>query len=193
MTCKDKPIKLVVVSAPSGTGKSTLVNDLLCKLPALEFSISITSRQPRGQEVHGKEYYFVSPEEFRQRIANNELLEYVEVYKDNFYGTLKSELERIAALGKVMILDLDVLGALKIKEQYPSETFTVFIEPPTIEELSNRLCARATDTAEVIETRLQRAAYEITFADKFDVVIVNNDLQQAKTEFYEAVKSFLDK
>lgn len=193
MNCENNKAKLVVISAPSGTGKSTLINDLLSKSSALEFSVSITSRQRRGMEVHGKEYYFVSPEEFRQQIENNELLEYVEVYKDTFYGTLKSEPQRIAALGKTVILDLDVLGALQIKDKYPLQTLTVFIEPPSIDELRQRLCDRGTDSIEVIETRLQRAEYEIGFADKFDVVIVNDDLERAKKELFEAVKTFLER
>ena len=184
--------KLVVISAPSGTGKSTLINHLLENSQRLEFSVSITSRKARGAEEHGKEYYFVTAEEFRQKINNDELVEFVEVYKDNFYGTLKSEVSRITQSSKAVIFDIDVIGALKIKEQYGDKAYTIFIEPPSIKVLEERLKARGTDTEEVIATRIQRAEYELEFADKFDVVIVNNVLEDAKIQLLEVVNNFLD-
>lgn len=183
--------KLVIISAPSGTGKSTLINYLLKENNQLEFSISITSRKARGEEQHGKEYYFVTVEDFKKKIDNNDLVEFVEVYKDNYYGTLKSEIERITKKDKGVIFDIDVIGALKIKEQYGNAAFTIFVEPPSIKVLEDRLRSRATDTEEVIKTRIERAEYELTYADKFDVVIVNDSLERAQKELLDVVNGFL--
>lgn len=185
--------KIIIFSAPSGSGKSTLINYLLEQMPGVfEFSISATSRQPRGQEVHGKEYYFLSPEEFRSRIANGDFLEYEEVYKDRFYGTLKSEVERISANGRIAVFDVDVKGGVNIKKFYGDKAMSVFIQPPSIEVLKQRLEGRGTDAPDVIQTRLERASFELTFAPQFDKVVVNDDLVTAENQLVELVKDFLN-
>lgn len=183
--------KLIIFSAPSGSGKSTIINYLLSQNLGLEFSISATSRPPRGSEQHGTEYYFLSPDEFRERIARNEFLEYEEVYPDRFYGTLKSEVDRIAAKGHCVIFDVDVVGGCNIKEYYKKNALSIFVEPPSIEELRSRLNGRGTDSPEVIEDRIAKAEFELAFAPKFDVVIVNDDLEKAKTEALTVIKDFL--
>lgn len=183
--------KLIIVSAPSGSGKSTLISHLMSKGLDLAFSVSCTSRAPRGSEQHGVEYYFLSADEFRQRIANDEFLEYEEVYPDKFYGTLKSEIERLSAAGHTVVFDLDVKGGVNVKRFYGDRALSVFIQPPSIEALSARLHGRGTDSEEVIEMRLEKAAYELTFADQFDAVIVNDDLETAKAEIYSLVSTFL--
>lgn len=183
--------KLMIFSAPSGSGKSTLVQYLMTQNPNLAFSISCTSRAPRGTEKHGVEYYFLSPEEFRQRIANDEFLEYEEVYTDKFYGTLKSEVERLSNEGKVVLFDVDVKGGVNIKKFYGDRAMSIFVQPPSIEELSRRLHGRGTDTEEVIQTRLDKAAYELTFAPQFDKVVVNDNLDQAKAEVLRLMNEFL--
>lgn len=184
--------KLIIFSAPSGSGKSTLVNYLMGQELNLAFSVSCTSRAPRGTEKHGVEYYFLSPEEFRQRIANDEFLEYEEVYTDKFYGTLKAEVERLSEAGYTVVFDVDVKGGVNIKKYYGDRALSLFIQPPSIEELSRRLHGRGTDAEEVIQQRLDKAAYELTFASQFDKVIVNDDLDKAKQEALETVKSFLE-
>ena len=183
--------KLIIFSAPSGSGKSTLVNYLLQQGLDLAFSVSCTSRAPRGEEQHGREYYFLSPEEFRQRIANDEFLEYEEVYTDKFYGTLKSEVERLSEAGHTVVFDVDVKGGVNIKRYYGDRAMSLFIQPPSIEELSRRLHGRATDSEEVIQQRLDKAAYELTFAPQFDRVIINDDLETAKAETLRVVNGFL--
>ena len=183
--------KLMIFSAPSGSGKSTLVQYLMSQNPDLAFSISCTSRAPRGTEKNGVEYYFLSPEEFRKRIANDEFLEYEEVYTDKFYGTLKSEVERLSDAGKVVLFDVDVKGGVNIKKFYGERALSIFVQPPSIEELSRRLHGRGTDTEEVIQTRLDKAAYELTFAPQFDKVVVNDDLDQAKAEVLKLMNEFL--
>lgn len=185
--------KLIIFSAPSGSGKSTLVNYLMQQPGAnFAFSISCTSRAPRGEEQHGKEYYFLSPEEFKQRIANDEFLEYEEVYTDKFYGTLKSEVERLSDAGHTVLFDVDVKGGVNIKKFYGDRAMSVFVQPPSIEELSRRLHGRGTDTEEVIQTRLDKAAYELTFASQFDKIIINDDLETAKAEVLKIVDEFLN-
>jgi len=161
--------KLVIFSAPSGSGKSTIINHLLKKGYNLEFSISATSRKPRGSERNGVEYYFLSPEEFKQKIAGNEFIEYEEVYQDCFYGTLKSEIERIAQKGNNTVLDIDVKGAANVKKQFGERALSIFIAPPSIEALRERLINRKTDTMEAIEKRVAKASYEMTFAKDFDI------------------------
>jgi len=183
--------KLMIFSAPSGSGKSTLVQYLMSQNKDLAFSISCTSRAPRGTEKHGVEYYFLSPDEFRQRIANDEFLEYEEVYTDKFYGTLKSEVERLSNEGKVVLFDVDVKGGVNIKKFYGDRALSIFVQPPSIEELSRRLHGRGTDSEEVIQTRLDKAAYELTFASKFDKVVVNDNLDQAKAEVLAIMNEFL--
>ena len=184
--------KLIIFSAPSGSGKSTLVNYLLSQPEAnYAFSVSCTSRAPRGTEQHGKDYYFLSPEEFRRRIANDEFLEYEEVYTDKFYGTLKCEVERLSDEGYTVLFDVDVKGGVNIKKFYGERALSIFVQPPSIEELSRRLHNRGTDAEEVIQTRLAKAEYELTFASQFDRVIVNDDLETAKAEVLAVVKDFL--
>lgn len=186
--------KIIIFSAPSGSGKSTIINYLLEQMPGVfEFSISATSRQPRGQEVHGKEYYFLSPDEFRAKIANDEFLEYEEVYQDRFYGTLKSEVERISANGRIALFDVDVKGGVNIKKFYGEKAMSVFIQPPSIDVLKKRLEGRGTDAPEVIQTRLERASFELTFAPQFDKVVVNDDLTTAENEVVALIKNFLEK
>ena len=185
--------KLIIFSAPSGSGKSTIINYLLTQNLNLAFSISATSRDPRGDEQNGKEYYFLSPEEFRKRIANDEFLEYEEVYTDKFYGTLKSEVQRLTDSGKNVIFDVDVLGGVNIKNYYGDQALSIFIQPPGIEELRRRLTGRATDAPEVIEKRIERAEFELSFAPRFDAIIVNDDLEKAQSETLLVIREFLDK
>lgn len=186
--------KMIIFSAPSGSGKSTIISSLMQHEELrLAFSISCTSRQPRGSERHGVEYFFLTPEEFRQRIANNEFLEYEEVYADRFYGTLKEQVECQTGNGENVVFDVDVKGGCNIKEFYGERALSVFIQPPSIEELRKRLEGRGTDAPEVIEDRLARASFELTFADKFDRIIVNDDLEKAKAEALQIVREFIEK
>lgn len=185
--------KLIIFSAPSGTGKSTIINWLMenHKELAMAFSISCTSRQPRGTEQHGVEYFFLSPEEFRERIANNEFLEYEEVYTDRFYGTLKSQVERQSEAGQNVVFDVDVKGGCNIKNYYGDRALSIFIMPPSVDELRRRLEGRNTDAPEVIDLRIARAEFEIGFADKFDKVIVNDNLEKAEQEALKTISEFL--
>lgn len=183
--------KLVIFSAPSGAGKSTIVNYLLDQHLDLKFSISATSRPPRGTERNGVEYYFLALDEFRQKVDNGEFLEYEEVYKDRYYGTLKSEVQRILDNGNNVIFDVDVVGGCNIKDYYGKQALAVFIKPPSIEELRQRLIKRGTDSDEVINDRVSKAEYELTFASKFDVVIHNEDLEKAKAEALSVIQEFL--
>lgn len=185
--------KLLIFSAPSGSGKSTIINYLLEENLNLHFSISATSRLPRGTEKNGVEYYFLTPNDFRQKIDNGEFLEYEEVYKDRYYGTLKSEVDRIINNGGNVIFDLDVIGGCNVKKYFGDNALAIFIEPPSIEELENRLYKRGTDTPEVIKDRILKAEHELTYANRFDIVIRNEDLEQAKREVLEKVTQFLDK
>lgn len=186
--------KLIVFSAPSGSGKTTIVKHLLTKPELhLDFSISATSRYMRNGEVNGKDYYFISPEDFQQKIAENAFVEYEEVYKDNYYGTLKTEIERIWAQGKHVIFDIDVVGGLNIKQQYPEQTLAIFVSPPSVEELERRLRFRQTETDEKIAMRLAKAEREIARAPEFDVILKNHDLETAKTEAYNLVTNYINK
>ena len=185
--------KLIIFSAPSGSGKSTIINFLLTQDLNLAFSISATSRAPRGTERHGVEYFFLTPEEFRHRIENNEFLEYEEVYKDRYYGTLKSQVEKQLKEGQNVIFDVDVVGGCNIKKFYGDRALSVFIQPPSVEELRNRLEGRGTDNPEVIESRIAKAEFELGFAPKFDKVIINDDLETAKAEALKVIKDFLEK
>lgn len=186
---------LVIFSAPSGSGKSTIINWLMQSHPELRlaFSISCTSRSPRGTEQHGVEYFFLSPEEFRQRIANDEFLEYEEVYSDRFYGTLKEQVQRQLEAGQNVVFDVDVKGGCNIKRFYGDKALSIFIQPPSVEALRKRLEGRATDAPEVINDRIARAEYELSFASQFDRVIVNDDLETAKSETLEAITAFLSR
>lgn len=183
--------KLIILSAPSGSGKSTIVSHLLHQGLNLEFSISATSRKPRGEEKNGVEYYFFSSEEFKQRIDKQEFIEWEEVYSGTYYGTLKSEVERITSHGNNVIFDVDVVGGVNIKKMYGEQAISMFIMPPSVEELRNRLEARGTDTPEAIEKRLAKAEQELTFASQFDKVVVNDNLEVAKEEATFLLKSFL--
>lgn len=184
--------KVIIFSAPSGSGKSTLINYLMTRFDCLEFSISATSRSPRGEEKHGVEYYFLTPDEFREKIAEGAFLEWEEVYTNKYYGTLKSEVERINGKGNVVVLDVDVAGGCNMKKMFGDNAMSVFIMPPSVETLRNRLIGRGTDTMEVINDRVQKAAYEMTFSDKYDKVVVNDDLEQAKEDIYQVVKAFIE-
>lgn len=183
--------KLIIFSAPSGAGKSTLVQHLIKYDLDLEFSVSATSRAPRGNEVNGVDYYYMTPDEFRSRIANNEFLEYEEVYPNCFYGTLLSEVDRILAKGRNVIFDVDVVGGLNIKNHYKDKALAIFVSPPSIETLRHRLQGRATDTDEMIQKRVGKAEFEMSFGQKFDVIIVNDQLEKAKVETLEIVAEFL--
>ncbi len=185
--------KIIIFSAPSGSGKSTIVNYLLTKNFGLEFSISATSRAPRGQEQNGVEYYFLSTEEFEKRIAAGDFVEHEEVYKGCYYGTLRSEVDRIWGKGHTIVFDVDVKGGLNLKKIFGDKALTVFIQPPSIEELRRRLEGRGTDSAEKIEQRLAKAGEELAYAPKFDTVIVNDDLSVAQAEAERKVREFIEK
>ena len=186
--------KVVIFSAPSGAGKSTIVNHLLGLHPELEFSISATSRAPRGQEQHGVEYYFYTADEFRQMISEDKFVEYEEVYPGSFYGTLKSEVERIWAKGNAIVFDIDVQGGVNLKRIFGEQAFSVFIQAPSVETLRHRLIGRGTDSEEAIEKRVAKAASEMEFAaGKFDYVLVNDDLQTALTEAEGIIDDFMKK
>ncbi|MBQ9399185.1 MAG: guanylate kinase [Bacteroidales bacterium] len=185
--------KVIIFSAPSGSGKSTIVRHILELYPDMEFSVSATSRPPRGEEVHGREYYFISNEEFSRRVEAGEFVEWEQVYAGRCYGTLKSEIERIWAKGHVVIFDVDVKGGVNLKNYFGDDAFSVFIKAPSIEELRRRLVLRGTDTPEAIEERVAKASEEMTWQDKFDFVLVNDDLQTAYAEAEKAVAAFLGK
>ena len=186
--------KVVIFSAPSGAGKSTVVNHLLGLHPELEFSISATSRAPRGQEQHGVEYYFFTSDEFRKMISEDKFVEYEEVYAGSFYGTLKSEVERIWAKGHTIIFDIDVQGGVNLKRIFGEQALSVFIQAPSVDILRERLVGRGTDTEEAIERRVAKAASEMEFADgKFDYTLINDDLQTALAEAERVVGGFLAK
>lgn len=185
--------KCLIISAPSGSGKSTIVNWMMSEHPELKlkFSVSATSRAPRGQEQNGVEYYFLSVEDFKQKIANNEFLEYEEVYAGGFYGTLKASIENMLNEGYNVVFDVDVKGGVNIKKYFGEQALSLFIQPPSIDELRRRLIGRATDSMEKIEERLAKAEYELTFASKFDKVVVNDNLEQAEKEALCIVQEFL--
>lgn len=185
--------KVVIFSAPSGSGKSTIVNHILKLHPEMEFSVSATSRAPRGQERDGIEYHFFTTDEFRKMIGEDKFVEYEEVYAGSFYGTLKSEVERIWDKGHVIIFDVDVKGGVNLKKYFGDKALSVFIQAPSVEELRKRLVARGTDSAEAIEKRVAKAAEEMTYADKFDHILVNDNLQKAYEEAELIVNQFLSK
>ena len=192
---KETKGRLLIFSAPSGSGKSTIVQWLMKEHPELNmhFSISCTTRAPRGTEQNGVEYFFISPAEFKEKIAQDAFVEYEEVYTDKYYGTLKSQVTEMTENGQNVVFDIDVKGGCNIKRQYGNKALSIFIQPPSIEELRRRLEGRATDAQEVIEQRLSKASYELTFADKFDIVIVNDDLEKAKADTLNAITEFLIK
>jgi guanylate kinase len=185
--------KLLVFSAPSGSGKTTIVRHLLAQPDLnLEFSISCTTRAPRGEEIDGKDYYFISWDEFKKHIKAEEFVEWEEVYTDNFYGTLKAEVDRIWALGKHVIFDIDVAGGLRIKHKFPNETLAVFVKPPSVDELKRRLKQRSTESEDKINMRISKASVELATAPQFDTIIKNYDLEVAKEEAYQLVKKFIN-
>lgn len=184
--------KVIIFSAPSGSGKSTIINYLMQQGLNLHFSVSATSRPPRGKEQHGVEYYFLTPDEFRKHIADGDFLEYEEVYKDRYYGTLKQQVDAQLEKGENVVCDVDVLGGQNIKKHYGARALSLFIQPPSIEVLRQRLEGRGTDTPEVINDRIARAEFELSFAPKFDKVVVNDDLQTAQQEALRIVKEFLE-
>ncbi len=183
--------KVLIFSAPSGSGKSTIVNHLLPLHPEMEFSVSATSRPPRGEEQDGVEYYFLTVEDFRARIQADEFVEYEQVYEGRFYGTLKSEVERIWAKGHVIVFDVDVKGGVSLKKYFGDSALSVFIQAPSVEELRRRLIARATDSMEAIEERVAKAAEEMTYAPQFDRILINDNLQEAFKRAEEMVEEFL--
>lgn len=185
--------KVIIFSAPSGSGKSTIISYLLKQQLNLAFSISATTRPPRGEEKNGVEYFFLSQEEFKERISKGDLLEYEEVYAGRFYGTLKSQVEKQLEVGENVVFDVDVKGGCNIKKYYGNRALSIFVQPPSIEELQKRLESRATDTPEMIKKRIEKASFELSFASQYDVVITNNQLEKAETETLEAVKTFLSK
>lgn len=183
--------KVIIFSAPSGSGKTTLVKHSLAAIPELEFSISCTTRQPRGTEVHTVDYHFLSPDEFRQKISEDAFVEFEEVYTDKYYGTLKSEVEKIWNQGKVVIFDVDVKGGISLKKYFGEKALSIFIEPPSIAELERRLNSRGTDDADTIKTRVEKAEEELTYASEFDKIVINSDLNKAKIEIESLIKNFI--
>ncbi len=183
--------KVVIFSAPSGSGKSTIVGHILSLHPEMEFSVSAASRAPRGTEQHGVEYYFYSADQFREMIAEDRFVEYEEVYPGSFYGTLKSEVERIWAKGHVIIFDVDVKGGVNLKKYFGDQALAVFIQAPSVEELRKRLIFRGTDSLEAIERRVAKAAEEMTYAPQFDRILINDDLQTAFLQAEQMVEDFL--
>jgi guanylate kinase len=184
--------KIIILTAPSGSGKTSITRYLLEKIPQLAFSISAATRKPRGQEKDGKDYYFITEAQFKEHIKNEDFIEWEMVYEGKYYGTLKSELERLWANGRVPVLDIDVHGAIHVQQEYPINTLSVFIKPPSVDELGRRLQSRGTETPESIETRVNKAAYELSFADQFKHVVVNDDLDKACKEAESIVRDFLD-
>ncbi|MGN7719917.1 guanylate kinase [Chitinophaga sp. 22620] len=183
--------KIIIITAPSGAGKTTIVKRLLGEMPTLAFSISAATRSPRECEVHGRDYYFMTPDEFQQHIEQNDFAEYEMVYAGKYYGTLKSELERIWANGKYPMVDIDVKGALSIREKYHGAALTIFIQPPSLDALRARLSERGTETEASLDERLGKARYELSFAREFDHIVVNEDLEKAYQEVKSLVENFL--
>lgn len=184
--------KLIIFSAPSGAGKTTIVKHLLNQDMNLGFSVSATSREPRPNEINGKDYYFISNKEFQKKIKNSEFLEWEEVYKGIYYGTLKSDVERIRDSGRNVIFDVDVVGGLNIKQFYGNEALAVFVQPPSVEELRNRLKNRSTETEDKIQMRIAKAEHELSFASQFDIILINDNLENACEEAKRIVSNFLD-
>lgn len=185
--------KLIIVTAPSGAGKTTIVHHLLRTFPELAFSVSATNRARRAHEIDGEDYYFLSTDDFKRRVTEGDFLEYEEVYDDQFYGTLKSEVERLWALGKCIIFDVDVKGARNIKKAYPDESLAIFIKPPSKDILFERLKNRKTETTESLKKRIARATEELTYENSFDTVVVNNVLERAFLEAETVVRDFISK
>lgn len=185
--------KVLIISAPSGAGKSTLVSHLLVSGFPLRFSVSATSRKPRGNETDGREYYFITAAEFRRRIKRGDFIEWQEVYKDHYYGTLRKEIERIRDAGRIPLFDVDVQGGINLKKIFGDDALSVFIMPPSVEELRKRLIRRGTDTPEQIAMRVEKAASEILLAEYFDTVVINDNLEKACIEIVNIVREFMDR
>jgi guanylate kinase len=183
--------KLIIFSAPSGAGKTTIVHHLLKKIPELEFSVSATTRKPRGDEQEGKDYYFITKQEFLHRIAKKQFVEFEEVYSGTFYGTLRTEIERVWSHGKTVIFDIDVEGGLHLKRKYDGSALAVFVQPPSLEVLKERLAGRGTDNHDKLQERFEKAEKELNYAPQFDIILKNHDLQTACEEAEELVKNFL--
>jgi guanylate kinase len=183
--------KVIIFSAPSGAGKSTVVTHLMKRYPVLGFSVSATSRAPRGAEINGKEYYFFTTEEFKKKIDNKEFVEYEEVYKGSYYGTLKSEIDRLWNNGKIIVFDIDVVGGVNLKNLFGESALSVFIKPPSMEVLRERLTARGTEDPESVEKRVKKAQYELTFEDKFDEVLINDNLDKCLKEAERITEKFI--
>ena len=184
--------KVIIFSAPSGSGKTTLVKHCLQKFPQLQFSVSATTRALRGEEIHGKDYFFLSVEEFKKLISEDAFVEFEEVYTDKFYGTLKSEVERTWGEGKVVIFDVDVVGGVNLKKIFGEKALSIFIAPPSIDELERRLISRATDDLETIKTRVAKAKHEMSYAEEFDKIVINDDLETSKKEIERLVEKFIE-
>jgi len=184
--------KLIIFSAPSGSGKTTIVKNLLNRDLDLEFSISACTRKPRNEEVDGKDYYFHSPEDFRRKIENDEFVEWEEVYKDQYYGTLKSELDRIWNKNHHVVFDIDVIGGINLKKMYKERALAIFVKPPSVELLEKRLRSRKTENEASVKKRIEKAAYELTFSNQFDLTIINDKLEVAIDEAYKTVKAFTE-
>lgn len=185
--------KLIIISAPSGSGKSTIIGRIMQdESLRLAFSVSATTRPRRGQEVHGVDYYYLTTEEFQQKIANDELVEYQEVYEGRYYGTLKSEVERITAMGNNVVLDLDVLGGVNVKKMYGDRALSIFIQPPSVEVLRQRLINRGTDSMEDIKARVDKAEFEISIGTQFDYTVINDDLEIAVNQVHDLITDFID-
>ena len=185
--------KIIIITAPSGAGKTSITRFLIQKYDQLAFSISAATRRPRGKEVDGVDYYFMSTEDFQQKITEGKFIEWEMVYEGKYYGTLREELERIWALNKVPMLDIDVKGAIHVQQQFPGTCLSIFIEPPTVDELKNRLLSRGTETDDSIATRVNKAAYELSFKHSFDHVIVNDNLDKACADAENVIVNFLNK
>jgi guanylate kinase len=184
--------KLIIFSAPSGAGKTTIVHHLLGKIPELEFSVSATTRKPRGEEKNGKDYYFISKEDFLHRIAKKQFVEFEEVYAGTFYGTLRTEIERIWQKGKTVIFDIDVEGGLHLKRKYDGQALAIFVQPPSLEVLKQRLAGRGTDSHEKLHERFIKAEKELNYAPQFDIILKNHDLQTACEEAADLVRKFIN-
>jgi guanylate kinase len=185
--------KVMIFSAPSGAGKSTVVNHLLKKFPWLGFSISATSREPRGSEIDGVDYYFFTPDQFRDKITGDSFIEYEEVYEGRFYGTLKSEVNRLWANGKIVVFDIDVKGAMNLKQLYQDKALTIFVKPPSLETLKERLVKRGTDSLQSIKVRIEKASEEISYSEKFDIVLINDNLQECLDSAEQIALDFYNK
>lgn len=188
-----KQEKIIIITAPSGAGKTSITRHLLANFPQLSFSISAATRQPRSNEVNGKDYYFISLEDFREKIQHNAFVEWEMVYEGKYYGTLKSEMQRLWNNNLCPLLDIDVKGAIHVQQQYPDNSLSLFIEPPSVDELRRRLLSRGTETEETLNDRVNKASYELSFKHHFNKIIVNDNLERACAEAEEIIKAFLEK